>query len=116
VELPDGEGALRPMNVGCAALADGARTHLGFTSGFAYPPACSGPALRHREPIGELFDRLWRERRDEAEAVASGRSVGNVGKLTLGELTRAEYGRHAVLCALVALLHPDLYPAAGPAA
>ena len=35
--------------------------------------------------------------------------VGNVGKLTLGVLTRSEYARHAVLCALIAFLHPDLY-------
>jgi non-canonical (house-cleaning) NTP pyrophosphatase len=35
--------------------------------------------------------------------------MGNVGRLTLGVLPRAEYARHAVLCALVAFLHPDLY-------
>jgi non-canonical (house-cleaning) NTP pyrophosphatase len=36
--------------------------------------------------------------------------MGNVGKLTAGVLTRSEYARHAVLCALVAFVNPDLYP------
>jgi len=39
--------------------------------------------------------------------------MGNVGKLTAGVLPRSEYARHAVLCALVAFLNPDLYPASG---
>jgi non-canonical (house-cleaning) NTP pyrophosphatase len=39
--------------------------------------------------------------------------LGNVGKLTLGVLPRSEYTRHAVLCALVALLHGDLYNGTG---
>jgi non-canonical (house-cleaning) NTP pyrophosphatase len=34
---------------------------------------------------------------------------GNVGRLTRGVLTRAEYGRHAVLCALIRFIHPALY-------
>ena len=40
-------------------------------------------------------------------------SVGNVGRLSLGALSRAEYARHAVLCALLPFLHPDLYPLPG---
>jgi non-canonical (house-cleaning) NTP pyrophosphatase len=39
--------------------------------------------------------------------------VGNIGKLTLGVLPRSEYTRHAVLCALVALIHGDLYAGTG---
>jgi inosine/xanthosine triphosphatase len=111
VPVPDARRGERFVNVGCAALLLGERTGLGFSSGFAYPPACSGPAVREREPIGPLFDAFWRERRGEAAATPSGRTVGNVGKLTLGVLPRSDYAHHAVVCALVELLHPDLYGA-----
>jgi inosine/xanthosine triphosphatase len=113
VALPDGEGELRHLNVGCAAIAHGERVWLGFSSGFAYPPECTEPAVRDRAPIGSLFDRLWEQRRGEALAPAAARTMGNVGKLTLGVLPRSEYTRHAVLCALVALIHGDLYNGAG---
>ena len=99
-----------PLNVGCAVVTDGKRMGLGFSAGFAYPPACAGPALAQRQPVGELFDRLWQERRGEASDLPSGRSLGNVGRLSLGVLPRAEYARHAVVCALLRFLHPDLYP------
>jgi inosine/xanthosine triphosphatase len=115
VRLPDGAGDLSHVNVGCAAVARGERVSLGFTSGFAYPPACTLPAVRDREPIGPVFDRFWEERRGEQAPAPSGQGLGNVGKLTLGVLPRAEYARHAVLCALVGLLHPDLYAGAGDA-
>ena len=110
VELPGLAGAW--FNVGCAAVSDGRRVGLGLSSGFAYPPECTRRAVEGRAPIGDLFDRLWRERRGPAPH-PSARSVGNVGKLTGGALTRAEYTRHAVLCALTAFLHPDLYGAPG---
>jgi inosine/xanthosine triphosphatase len=113
VPLGDGSGAFHHVNIGCAAITDGRRFSLGFTSGFAYPPEVSGPAVRDREPIGALFDRLWRERRDQADGAPSPRTTGNVGKLTGGVLPRSEYARHAVLCALVAFLHPDLYADSG---
>jgi len=104
----------RWFNVGCAALADGRREALGFSSGFAYPPACARRAALERAPIGDLFDALWASRRPaEAGAAASSRGLGNVGKLTGGALPRADYARHAVLCALVSFLHPDLYDAPG---
>ena len=109
VALPDGEGELRHLNVGCAAIAHGERVSLGFSSGFAYPPGCTEPAVRDRAPIGSLFDRFWQQRRGEAAA----RTLGNIGKLTLGVLPRSEYIRHAVLCALVALIHGDLYDGTG---
>jgi len=96
------------FNVGCAALCDGERTSLGLSAGFAYPPVCTRSALAG-EPIGELFDRFFAERRGELARESSALSVGNVGKLTLGRLPRAEYARHAVLCAVVRFLHPDLY-------
>jgi len=98
------------VNIGCAAVSDGRRVSLGFSSGFAYPPGVAEPAARDRRPIGELFDDLWKERRGESGRLPSARTTGNIGKLTLGALPREEYARHAVLCALVAFLHPDLYP------
>lgn len=101
------------VNLGCAAVTDGVRLSLGFSAGFAYPPAVAVPAVRDREPIGALFDRLWEARRGERPGAPSGATVGNIGKLTGGVLPRGEYARHAVLCALVRFLHPDLY-ALGP--
>ncbi len=99
-----------PVNVGAAAVTDGVRTSVGLSSGFAYPPGCSLRAVEAREPVGGLFDALMGADPHEAPSALS---QGNVGRLTLGALTRAEYGRHAVLCALVRFLHPDLYDAAG---
>lgn len=96
-------------NLGCAVVTDGTRTGVGFTSGFAYPSGAVDPAVAERAPIGDLFDRLWQARRDGEADAPSGRGIGNIGKLTGGVLTRQEYGRHAVLCALVRFLHPDLY-------
>lgn len=108
VELPELGGEV--FNVGAAVVTDGRREGLGFTALFAYPPACVEPALRSREPIGEIFDALWRRARKAAVPEPSGRSVGNIGMLTGGALPRSEYGRHAVTCALIRFLHPELYP------
>lgn len=113
VQVPDGAGADLWMNVGCAVLVHPAGVALGLSSGFAYPPACVMPAVERREPIGEVFDRFFRAHRPTAGGTASALSVGNVGKLSRNALPRAEYTRHAVLCALVQLLHPDLYRAPG---
>jgi len=119
VGIEDGLVALPPgaasdvgdtVNIGCAAVSDGRRVSLGFSSAFAYPPEVSATAMRDRTPIGELFDRLWRERHDAVEGPPSAMTTGNVGKLTAGVLPRSEYARHAVLCALVAFVNPDLYP------
>ena len=119
VGIEDGLVALPPgaasdagdtVNIGCAAVSDGRRLSLGFSSAFAYPPEVSAKAMRDRTPIGELFDRLWRERHDAGEGPPSARTTGNVGKLTAGVLPRSEYARHAVLCALVAFVNPELYP------
>lgn len=112
VELPGTPE--RWFNVGCAAVADGRRDALGFSSGFAYPPACARRAAAERAPIGDLFDTLWAGRYPAlAGAEPSARGLGNVGKLTSGALPRADYARHAVLCALVSFLHPELYDAPG---
>lgn len=111
VELPGAPGQW--FNVGCAALSDGRRWSLGLSSGFAYPPACAAPAAAGRLPIGPLFDRFFASRRPPGDPGPSAISVGNVGKLTSSVLTRAEYTRHAVLCALPPFLHPDLYGALG---
>jgi inosine/xanthosine triphosphatase len=103
--------AAATLNLGCAWLTDGRRESFGLSSGFGYPDACAQTALRERAPIGDLFDELWRAREPAATAAgASGAGVGNIGKLTLGVVERAEYGRHAVVCAFVRYLHPDLYP------
>jgi inosine/xanthosine triphosphatase len=117
IEVPMSPGTTpAPVNIGCAVVTDGRRYAAGFSSGFLYPPEVALPALRDRAPIGELFDQLWRERRGHGDAVPSGRTQGNVGKLTAGVLNRSEYGRHAVLCALVSFLNPDLYPEEEPGA
>lgn len=108
VSIPELGG--EPLNVGCAVVTDGVAIGLGFSAGFAYPPAVSEPAVRERRPIGALFDELWAARRGEVSGDGSGSGIGNIGKLTGGILTRAEYARHAVVCALVRFLHRDLYP------
>lgn len=103
------EGEFEHLNIGCAAITDGERVAIGFSAAFAYPAECSLPAVRDREPIGQLFDRMWARRRGEPLVPPPGRIVGNVEKLTLGVLPRDEYARHAMLCALVPFLNPDLY-------
>jgi inosine/xanthosine triphosphatase len=104
------------LNIGAAVVTDGEHESLGLSAGFSYPASCLGPALKEREPIGNLFDRIWRlkraargERAQDEDVPSSGVSIGNIGKLSLGVLTRSEYGRHAVLCALIRFLHPELY-------
>lgn len=116
VQLPDGlagEGGLGVYNVGCAWVCDGigeqARESAGFSSGFAYPPGCAAPAVASQAPIGDLFDALWRQQRQDEETTPSGPRGGNIGKLTGGQLGRADYGSSAILCALVRFLHKDLY-------
>lgn len=104
-----GTQGLPVMNVGCAAVTDGERTSVGFSSAFPYPPECARHAVDEREPIGELFDSLWAQTKGNGGALPSARTTGNIGKLTLGVLPRSDYARHAVLCALVSFLHPDLY-------
>jgi inosine/xanthosine triphosphatase len=98
-----------PLNLACAVVCDRNRESAALSSAFAYPSMCAEPALSGRTPIGEVFDVFWRERTGVREREASGRGEGNVGKLTLGVLTREEYARHAVVCALIRFLHPDLY-------
>jgi len=128
VELPGAGPGPAVFNVGCAWVTDGEREGSGFSSGFVYPPAVAGPAFLDREPIGALFDALWRRHRWEpgrtvepgvavetgrsggaSDAVPSGRQGGNIGQLTQGRLDRAAYGAQAILCALVPFLHADLY-------
>ncbi len=111
VTLPMGgsEGELVHLNIGCVAITDGERTSIGFSSAFGYPPECSIPAVRDREPIGAVFDRFWEAQRGESATKPSALSIGNIGRLSNGVLPRAEYARHGVLCALVAFAQPDLY-------
>lgn len=105
--LGDDSGNL--FNVGCAAVTDGSLVSLGLSSGFAYPPQCAEAAVRDRAPIGDLFDTLWAERSAAIGLGSAAESEGNIGKLSLGVLGRSEYARHAIVCALVRFLHPDLY-------
>lgn len=110
VSLPGLEGAA--LNIGCTIVTDGEREGFGTSSGFGYPLGCLEPALANRTPIGDLFDDFWRSRRSESPSEAelpSALSSGNIGKLSLGVLPRSEYQRHAVLCALIPFLHPELY-------
>jgi inosine/xanthosine triphosphatase len=107
VELP---GVAEPaFNIGAAVVSDGRRESVGLSSGFVYPPGCLDRAVAERAPIGDLFDRLWQAERGAPGFQASGLAEGNIGRLSLGALPRGEYGRHAVLCALLRFLHPDLY-------
>jgi inosine/xanthosine triphosphatase len=109
---PSGDTSGSWFNIGCAAVSDGVRISLGLSSGFSYPAACWQRAVAQREPIGTLFDRFWGQHRESSPA--PGRlSVGNIGKLTRGALTRSEYTRHAVVCALAPFIHPDLYTDGG---
>lgn len=102
------------LNVGCAAVTDGSATSLGLSSAFAYPPQCAQRAVRDRAPIGELFDALWADRSAAMGFEPSAECQGNIGKLSLGVLVRSEYARHAIVCALVRFLHPDLYVESAP--
>lgn len=109
VRLPGVDGI---WNVGAAVVVREGAESVGLSAGFAYPPRCSTEAVAGPRPVGELFDRAWeRHRGASPDEGPSGTAEGNVGRLTLGVLTRAEYASHAVLCALVRLLHPDLYAA-----
>jgi inosine/xanthosine triphosphatase len=109
-----GDGSPELLNLGCAAVTDGSLTSLGLSSGFAYPPELALRAARDRAPIGDLFDALWQQRHGSSGDVASAEREGNIGELSLGALTRTEYARHAIVCALIRFLHPDLYEAHHP--
>ena len=95
------------VNVGCCVLFDGAREGLGFSAGFEYPPACVQEATASpRTPIGDAFDRRFRARPGARDP---GTGAGNIGRLTEGVLTRADYGAQAVTCAWLRFMHPELY-------
>lgn len=114
---PDDAPAAGFFNVGCAWITDGRREGRGFSSGFAYPDGALRPAIRDQAPIGDLFDEVWSRHRAPITADAagidpgepSGRSGGNIGRLSGGRLPRSEYGSQAVVCALIRFLHTDLY-------
>lgn len=95
------------VNLGCCCLYDGRGVHVGFSAGFEYPAECVEAALGPgRVPVGASFDSVFVPRDGLPDP---GRGSGNIGRLTGGVLTRAEYGTQAVICAAVRLLHPDLY-------
>lgn len=95
------------VNFGCCVLFDGAREGLGFSAGFEYPPDCVAAATRStRTPIGDAFERRFTPRSGGRDP---GAAAGNIGRLTEGALTRADYGVQAVTCAWLRFMHPELY-------
>ncbi|MEE8558249.1 MAG: DUF84 family protein [Myxococcota bacterium] len=95
------------VNVGCCCLFDGKDSHVGFSAGFEYPQSCVDAAIgESRVPVGESFDRLFSSPPGQTDP---GPGAGNIGRLTGGVLSRAEYSSQAVICAAVRLLHPGLY-------
>lgn len=107
--IPLPEVATGWLNVGCCVLFDGAREGLGFTAGFEYPPDCVAAATaRPRAPIGGVFDRRFVA---PAGSRDPGMGAGNIGRLTGGALTRADYGAQAVTCAFLRFRHRELYAA-----
>ncbi|MFQ5513878.1 MAG: DUF84 family protein [Myxococcota bacterium] len=100
------------LNVGFCVLFDGTEESLGLTAGFEYPSPCvraaTGP---QRVPVGGAFDALFEPPPGWPDP---GPGAGNIGRLTGGVLTRAEYGAQAVTCAYVRRLHPALYGGGAP--
>jgi inosine/xanthosine triphosphatase len=95
------------LNVGGCVLFDGKREGFGLTSGFEFPPGCTGPAVSpERVPIGDSFERVFRRPPDLPDP---GPGAGPIGRLTGGALTRAERGAQAVTSAWLRFLHPELY-------
>ena len=98
------------LNVGCCVLFDGAREGLGFSAGFEYPPDCVALATATpRTPIGDAFDRRFVAPPGSRDP---GSGAGNIGRLTGGALTRADYGAQAVTCAWLRFRHRELYAGA----
>jgi inosine/xanthosine triphosphatase len=99
------------VNFGCCAIFDGARHALGFSSGFEYPRQCTERAAKARVPVGDTFDEVFSFLTGACppESAPSSLTIGNVGMLTGGRLVRRDYTRHAVLCALAQLRHPQFY-------
>ncbi|HKC51373.1 MAG TPA: inosine/xanthosine triphosphatase [Myxococcota bacterium] len=105
IELP--EVPTGWVNVGCCVLFDGAREGFGFSAGFEYPPDCVAAATRSpRTPIGDAFERRFAPRAGTRDP---GAGAGNIGRLSEGALTRADYGAQAVTCAWLRFMHGDLY-------
>ena len=101
------EAATGYINLGCCVLFDGKEESIGLSAGFEYPPSCVDAATgSSRVPVGDHFDAVFKTPAGWADP---GRGAGNIGRLTGGALTRADYGAQAVTCALVRWLHPELY-------
>lgn len=99
------------VNFGCCAIFDGADFSLGFSGGFEYPLECSQRAVSTGTPVGDTFDRVFSHATGSAlpESGPSSLTIGNIGVLTGEKLTRRDYTRHAVVCALIQLRLPGLY-------
>jgi inosine/xanthosine triphosphatase len=112
--IPFPVAATRFLNVGCCVLYDGHEQFVGLSAGFEYPPACVSAATGEpRIPVGAAFDAVYRAPPGLADP---GPGAGNIGRLTGGVLTRADYGAQAVVCAMVRMLQPALYATRVPQA
>ncbi|KAJ1484638.1 inosine triphosphate pyrophosphatase-like protein [Baffinella frigidus] len=68
---------------------------------FELPEAVS-KLVRGGMELGEADDQVFAREN-------SGKGDGTIGRLTHGMMSRTEYYRHAMLCALVPFLNPSLY-------
>jgi inosine/xanthosine triphosphatase len=99
------------MNVGFCVLYDGKEEAVGMSAGFEYPAACVEAATgSKRVPVGKAFDEVFQPPPGWEDP---GPGAGNIGRLTRGALTRADYSAQAVICAVVRRLHPSLYRSHG---
>lgn len=98
-------------NFGCCAIYDGRRFAVGFSAGFEYPLACTREALTKGTPVGDTFDKVFAGATGgtRRRGTHSSLTIGNVGMLTGRKLTRRAYTRQAVIAALIALRHPQLF-------
>lgn len=72
------------------------------TGCFLLPPALYELVLKHNMELGDADDKVF-------SRVNSKHGEGTVGKLTDGEINRAEYYVHALKLALIPWIRPELY-------
>lgn len=85
----------------CAVAADDGSVHVAWGVRFPLPPAV-GRRLRRGEELGPVMDELSGVR-------DSAKTLGAVGFLSNGLLTRDVMWESAVVCALMPWFHPELY-------
>lgn len=85
----------------CAVTAHDGAIHVAWGVRFPLPPSVAR-RLRFGEELGVIMDEL-------SGVADSAKSLGAVGFLTRGVLTRDVMWQSAVVCAFMPWLHPDLY-------